>query len=244
MTRVIITGSKGRMGQALLSCAERMEDIEVAGAVDQGDSLATLMEDADGIVDFSVHDATEGIAQLCSQHGKFLVVGTTGHSAEEKAAVQAHAKTIPLVIASNYSTGVNTLFWLTRKAAEALGPSFDIEVVEMHHRNKTDAPSGTARTLGEILAEARRASLDTVARHGRSGIVGARTDAEIGMHALRGGEVVGDHTVIFAGQGERVELTHKASSRDTFASGALRAAAWVADKPAGLYSMQDVLGLR
>ena len=151
---------------------------------------------------------------------------------------------IPIVWASNYSTGVNTLFWLTRKATEILGTDFDLEVVEMHHRMKRDAPSGTAMTLAEILSEARGVSLQDQLKHGREGIVGARTKDEIGMHSLRGGDVVGDHTVIYANDGERLELTHKASSRDTFANGALRAAAWVVHQPPGLYSMQDVLGLK
>jgi 4-hydroxy-tetrahydrodipicolinate reductase len=149
-----------------------------------------------------------------------------------------------MVWASNYSTGVNTLFWLTRKAAEILGPGYDLEVVEMHHRLKKDAPSGTAVTLAEILAETRHEQLREVIRHGRVGIVGERTSAEIGMHSLRGGDVVGDHTVIFAANGERLELTHKASSRETFANGALRAAQWVVNQKPGLYNMQDVLGLK
>jgi 4-hydroxy-tetrahydrodipicolinate reductase len=139
---------------------------------------------------------------------------------------------------------VNTLFWLTRKAAEILGPGFDLEIVEMHHRLKRDAPSGTAKTLAEILAAVRKQQLDKVARHGRAGIVGERTAEEIGMHSVRGGDVVGDHTVIFAGVGERVELTHKASTRETFANGALRAAQWVVKQKPGLYDMQDVLGLK
>jgi 4-hydroxy-tetrahydrodipicolinate reductase len=149
-----------------------------------------------------------------------------------------------MVWASNFSTGVNALFWLTRKAAEILGPGFDLEIVEMHHRLKKDAPSGTAKTLAEILAAARRNRLDKVARHGRVGIVGERTAAEIGIHSVRGGDVVGDHTVIFAGPGERVELTHKSSSRETFANGALRAAQWVVKQKPGIYDMQDVLGLK
>ena len=148
------------------------------------------------------------------------------------------------MLASNYSTGVNTLFWLTRKAAEILGPSYDLEVVEMHHRLKKDAPSGTAKSLAEILADVRHQQLAKVARHGRAGIVGERTAEEIGMHSIRGGDVVGDHTVIFAANGERVELTHKASSRDTFANGALRAALWIVKQKPGLYDMQDVLGLK
>ena len=148
------------------------------------------------------------------------------------------------MLASNFSTGVNTLFWLTRKAAEILGPAYDLEIVEMHHRLKRDAPSGTAKTLAEILAEVRRQQLEKVARHGRAGIVGERTDEEIGIHSVRGGDVVGDHTVIFAGPGERLELTHKASSRDTFADGALRAAQWAVKQRPGLYDMRHVLGLR
>lgn len=244
MTRIIITGAKGRMGQALLSCAGRMPDIEVVGAVDQGDDLNAVIPHCDGVIDFSFHSVTAGVAELCARHGRFLVIGTTGHTEAERTQIMSLKAKMAIVMASNYSTGVNTLFWLTRKAAEILGPAFDLEVVEMHHRMKKDAPSGTARTLGEILAGVRRQQLDAVVRHGRSGLVGERTDAEIGMHSLRGGDVVGDHTVVFATQGERLELTHRASSRDTFANGALRAALWVAGRNPGLYSMQDVLGLQ
>jgi 4-hydroxy-tetrahydrodipicolinate reductase len=173
-----------------------------------------------------------------------LVIGTTGHREEEQKAIRAVCAPIPVVWATNFSTGVNTLFWLNRKAAEILGPNFDLEVVEMHHRTKKDAPSGTATTLLEILADVRKLQLDEALRHGRHGITGGRTSTEIGIHALRGGDVVGDHTVIFAAQGERVELTHKASSRDTFANGALRAAQWVVGRAPAIYDMQDVLGLR
>jgi len=172
------------------------------------------------------------------------VVGTTGHSAEDRAQIVECGSVIPLVLSSNYSTGVNTLFWLTRKAAEILGPGYDLEVVEMHHRMKKDAPSGTARSLAEILATVRQQQLPNVARHGREGIVGERTATEIGIHSMRGGDVVGDHTVVFATHGERVELTHKASSRDTFANGALRAAVWAVSQKPGVYDMQDVLGLK
>jgi 4-hydroxy-tetrahydrodipicolinate reductase len=149
-----------------------------------------------------------------------------------------------MVWSSNFSTGVNALFWLTRQAAEILGPDYDLEIVEMHHRLKKDAPSGTAKTLAQILAEVRQQQLDKVVRHGREGMVGERTASEIGVHSVRGGDVVGDHTVIFATTGERLELTHKASSRETFAGGALRAALWVIGKAPGLYDMQDVLGLK
>ena len=244
MTKVIITGSKGRMGQALIACAAHIPGLEIVGQVDQGDALADVIGKGDVVIDFSFHAATAGVAELCVKHGKALVIGTTGHKDEEKAAMRAHAARIPTVWASNYSTGVNTLFWLTRKAAEILGPDFDLEVLEMHHRLKKDAPSGTATTLLEILGDARKLQLKEALRHGREGIVGERTNSEIGIHAIRGGDVVGDHTVIFAANGERVELTHKASSRDTFANGALRAAQWVVKQKPGLYDMQDVLGLK
>jgi 4-hydroxy-tetrahydrodipicolinate reductase len=173
-----------------------------------------------------------------------MVIGTTGHSEAERQEVKSVAEQIPVVWSANYSTGVNALFWLTRKAAEILGPGFDLEIVEMHHRLKKDAPSGTAATLAQILAKARGQNLHDAARHGRQGLVGERTTGEIGIHSLRGGDVVGDHTVIFASPGERLELMHKASSRDTFALGALRAAQWVVGRKPGLYDMQDVLELR
>ena len=244
MTRVIITGSKGRMGKALIACAPNHRELEVAGQIDQGDDLAVIIARCDVVIDFSSHSATAAIADLCAQHGKALVVGTTGHDDAEKSRITHHASRIPMVLSSNYSTGVNTLFWLTRKAAEILGPSYDLEVLEMHHRLKKDAPSGTAKSLAEILASVRQSQLSKVARHGREGIVGERTGEEIGIHSIRGGDVVGDHTVVFATNGERVELTHKASSRDTFANGALRAALWVVKQKPGLYDMQDVLGLK
>jgi len=244
MTKTIIAGAKGRMGQALVSCAKNFRDLEVVAQVDKGDDLSAVIGRADVVIDFSDHAATAGIVDLCARHQKAVVIGTTGHAKEEQAAILALKTKVPIVWASNFSTGVNTLFWLTRKAAEILGPDFDLEVVEMHHRMKKDAPSGTAKTLAEILAEVRKQSLDQAARHGREGIVGARTSTEIGIHSVRGGDVVGDHTVIFANNGERLELTHKASSRDTFANGALRAALWVVGKKSGLYDMQDVLGLK
>ena len=244
MTRVIITGSKGRMGEALIARAKSMPDVEIAGQIDQGDDLGAVIGRGDVVVDFSLHSATPGIAELCAKHRKALVVGTTGHSEKEKSAIANRQSAIPIVWSSNFSTGVNTLFWLTRKAAEILGPEFDLEIVEMHHRMKKDAPSGTAKSLAEILADVRKQQLDKVARHGRVGIVGERTAAEIGIHSLRGGDVVGDHTVIFANAGERLELTHKAASRETFATGALRAAQWAVKQKPGWYDMQDVLGLK
>ena len=232
------------MGRTLAACAPNHREIEIVGQIDQGDDLAVVIGQCDVVIDFSLHSATPGIAQLCAKHQKALVIGTTGHSDAEQSTIRNLQSAIPIVWSSNYSTGVNTLFWLTRKAAEILGPGFDLEVVEMHHRLKKDAPSGTAKSLAEILADVRKQQLANVARHGREGIVGERTSEEIGIHSVRGGDVVGDHTVIFAANGERVELTHKASSRDTFANGALRAALWAVQQPPGLYDMQDMLGLK
>src|SRR6185503_13468171 len=182
MTRVVIVGYKGRMGQAVLSCAALHTDLEVVGQVDQGDDLQSVITRADVLIDFSFHDATVGVAELCVPHQKALVIGTTGHDDAEKARITKAKSHIPIVWASNYSTGVNALFWLTRKAAEILGPDFDLEVVEMHHRMKKDAPGGTATTLAEMRAEARKQQPGKVIRHGRQGIVGERTPAEIGMH--------------------------------------------------------------
>lgn len=244
MTRILITGAKGRMGKVLLACAPLHPELEVAAQVDIGDDLHAAIDRCDVVVDFSAHQATSALSTLCAKHRKALVIGTTGHSHEERSAIVHHASAIPMVMTSNYSTGVNTLFWLTRKAAEILGPDFDVEVVEMHHRFKKDAPSGTAKALAEVLAKVRGLQLEEAARHGREGIVGERTPEEIGIHSVRGGDVVGDHTVMFATLGERLELTHKASSRETFAHGALRAAAWVVKQKPGLYSMMDVLGLK
>jgi 4-hydroxy-tetrahydrodipicolinate reductase len=242
--RIIITGSKGRMGRALVACAARFPEIEVAAQVDAGDNLDDFIDKGDVVLDFSSHSATPSIAALCAARGKAMVIGTTGHSEAGRSQIVGFTSKIPIVLSSNFSTGVNMLFWLTRKAAEILGPGFDLEVIEMHHRLKKDAPSGTAATLAEILAEARKLPLPKALRHGRAGIVGERTAGEIGMHSLRGGDVVGDHTVIFAANGERLELSHKAASRDTFADGALRAAQWVVKQKPGLYDMQDVLGLK
>lgn len=232
------------MGQALISCAALDSSLTVVAALDAGDDLAAALPGCDAMIDFTHADNTASVAAACVQAGKILVIGTTGQDDATRAAISRAAATIPVVFAPNFSVGVNTLFWLTRKATEILGPDFDLEVVEMHHRLKKDAPSGTARRLAEILAEVRDLQYDKDVRHGREGMVGERTKTEIGMHAVRGGDVVGDHTVIYANVGERIELTHKASSRDTFAKGALRAAQWASRQPAGLYDMQDVLGLK
>ncbi len=243
MPSLLITGCKGRMGQALILAAQS-QSVPVAATIDLGDDFPAALAKADTVIDFTSHHFADQLLSECLKQNKRLVIGTTGHTNEQLAAIREASKTLPIVFASNYSVGVNTLFWLTRKAAELLGPDFDLEVVEMHHRHKKDSPSGTARTLVEILADVRGLQYDNDTRHGRFGDVGARTNKEIGLHAVRGGDVVGDHTVIFANTGERVELTHKASSRDTFANGAVRAAAWLATQKPGLYNMQDVLGLK
>jgi 4-hydroxy-tetrahydrodipicolinate reductase len=242
--RVVIVGSKGRMGEALLRLAAADPGLELAGGVDRGDDLDAAIGRADVLIEFAQHALSPSLAEKAAAQGNALVIGTTGHTDAERQAISAAAARIPLVFAPNFSVGVNLLFHLTRLAAETLDESFDREVVEMHHRHKLDAPSGTARRLGEILAKAAGGSYDDLVLHGRHGDVGARPRRVIGMHALRGGDVVGDHTVTFAADGERLELTHRASSRDTFASGALRAARWAVTQKPGLYSMQDVLGLK
>jgi len=243
-TRIVIVGSRGRMGEALLRLAGQDPKLELVGGINKGDNVLDVIDRCDALIEFAHHSLSADLAKTAADHGKALVVGTTGHTDEERKTVHAEAKRIPIVFAPNYSIGVNLLFYLTQIAAETLGENYDQEVVEMHHRLKIDSPSGTARRLAEILAKADGGTYEELTKHGRHGDVGARPKREIGMHALRGGDVVGDHTVHFANIGERIELTHRASSRDTFASGALRAAQWVRTQKPGLYTMQDVLGFK
>ncbi len=238
---ILITGISGRMGQAVKAAVELNPETTATATHDAGEDIQSALSAADCAIDFSFHGFTPELLAAAVAQGKPLVIGTTGHTPEEKAAIASASQQIPIVFASNYSVGVNTLFWLTRKATAIL-KDYDIEITEMHHHHKLDAPSGTARTLAEIVCEETGLSYEEDVMHGRNGLVGARPQRQIGMHSLRGGDVVGDHTVMFATDGERVELTHKASSRMTFAQGAVRAALWLAGKPAGLYSMQDVLG--
>ena len=221
---VIICGAKGRMGRALVAAASGDPELRLAGEIDQGDDLTKLIGAGDVVIDFSVPEATAAIAKIAANHQKALVIGTTGHSDAEKNAVRALAKSIPIVWSANFSTGVNTLFWITQKVAEIVGPGWEAEVVETHHTAKKDAPSGTARKLQEILKRVR--------------------GKDAPAHALRIGDVVGDHTVTFGTAGERIELTHRAGNRESFARGALRAAKWAATQKPGLYDMQDVLRLR
>jgi 4-hydroxy-tetrahydrodipicolinate reductase len=222
--KIIICGSKGRMGQTLIACAKTDPELQLVGEIDLGDELSKIVAGGDAIVDFSAHEATVAIAKLAAQHKKALVIGATGHTDAERQAVREAVKSIPCVWASNFSTGVNALFWITAKVAEIVGPNWEAEIVETHHTAKKDAPSGTAKTLQGILKKIR----------GR----------DVPAHALRMGDVVGNHTVTFGTAGESIELTHRAGSRETFARGALRAAKWAVNQKPGLYDMQDVLGLR
>ena len=246
MLKILVTGCKGRMGQAVTDCVNQDPDTEVGSGIDLGCSLEGGLSQCETVIDFTLPSFTRELVESCVESKKSLVMGTTGHDDDLLALIDEASKSIPIVHAPNFSVGVNTLFWLTRKATEILGKGFDLEVIEMHHRHKKDSPSGTARRLAEILAEARQVSYDKDTRHGRFGDVGARTEDEIGVHAVRGGDVVGDHTVVYASDGERVELTHKASSRYTFANGSVRAAKWIQEEglTSGLFDMQDVLGLK
>lgn len=264
--RIGITGCGGRMGQMVLHTVLTTEGVSVSGGVERADHAAlgrdlgalvgaaplglalandaeALFAGSDAVIDFTTPDATAAHAKLAAHHGAALICGTTGLAAAEREALAAAARAVPVVYAANMSVGVNLLIGLTRRVAALLGQDYDIEIVEMHHRHKTDAPSGTALALGAAAADGRRVSLDSVAVRSRDGRIGARAAGTIGFATLRGGDVVGEHTVIFAGEGERIELTHKASSRAVFARGAVRAAQWTAGRPAGLYGMDDVLGL-
>ncbi|MDX2109881.1 MAG: 4-hydroxy-tetrahydrodipicolinate reductase [Verrucomicrobiota bacterium] len=240
--KVLMNGALGRMGQAIIARA-KSQGVSVIG-IDKGDDPAAYLDDCDVVIDFSHHTVTPVLAGLAAARGKAMVVGTTGHTEEEKATIRKAAETIPMVWAGNYSIGVNLLFHLTELAAKIL-PSADYaaEIVELHHRLKIDAPSGTAVNLLEAIERSRPTPKEAI-RYGREGITGARTEAEIAIHAVRGGDVVGEHTVYFFGDGERVELTHRATNRAIFASGALTAAQWVTGKAPGIYSMQNVLGFK
>lgn len=221
--RVMLIGAKGRMGKAVRELAQNDPQFQIAAQCDLGDSIEPAMKNCDVAIDFSQADSIDEICRAASGHGKSLVIGTTGHSQQQRKTIEETARSVPIVLASNFSVGVNVLFWLTQKAAELLGSAFNPEIVETHHTTKKDAPSGTAKTLGEILK--------------------AVQSREISIQSIREGDVVGEHTVIFSGLGERLELTHRAANREIFAIGALRAAKWVVHQAPGLYSMQHVLGL-
>jgi 4-hydroxy-tetrahydrodipicolinate reductase len=221
--RVLLIGAAGRMGRTVVELAGNDLEIEVTAQCDLGDAIEPAMKNCDVAIDFSQADSIAEICRAASQHGKSLVIGTTGHSQRQRKTIEETAHSVPIVLASNFSVGVNVLFWLTQKAAELLGADFNPEIVETHHKMKKDAPSGTAKTLDNILTAVR--------------------NSEIPIQSIREGDIVGEHAVIFRGPGESLELTHRASNRGIFALGALRAAKWIINKPPGLYSMQDVLGL-
>lgn len=266
MVKVIVIGAAGRMGMHLVANSLLDPNIHLVGAIeakgshrvgdDVGlvagmkehrllitDSLENIANQGDVIIDFTNPAVTVANLEVAAKNGKAAVVGSTGHSEEQKRAIESIAKKIPVVMSSNMSVGVNVMWKMIADAVKALGPSYDIEVLEMHHRLKKDAPSGTAMTTAEVLAKAAGRDLKKDAVYHREGLIGERKAGEIGIQTLRGGDVVGDHTVFFAGMGERLEVTHRATSRDTFAQGALRAAQWVVRQKPGLYSMRDVLGL-
>ena len=220
---MLLIGAAGRMGKTVREVAQNDPEIQIAGLCDLGDSIELAMKNCEVAIDFSQADSIDEIGRAASQHGKSLVIGTTGHSQQQRKIIEETAHSVPIVLASNFSVGVNVLFWVTQKAAKLLGSDFNPEIVETHHKMKKDAPSGTAKTLAELLKGVR--------------------NSEIPIQSIRAGDVVGEHTVIFSGPGECLELTHRAANRGIFALGALLAAKWIINKPPGLYSMQDVLGL-
>ena len=264
---IAVAGAGGRMGRALLGAAEANPGSRLAGALvragstlegaDAGElagftrgrvsltsDLATACRGAEALIDFTSPQATMAHAQYCREHNLSLVIGTTGFTRVQLAELDAHALHIPICTAANFSTGVNLCFKLLETAAQVMGNDADIEIVEAHHRHKVDSPSGTAVRMGEVVAKVLGRDLDRVALYGREGQMGARQRDTIGFATVRGGDVVGDHTVMFMADGERVEITHKSSSRDGYARGAVRAALWLQSQPPGHYDMQDVLGLR
>jgi len=261
--KLAINGACGRMGRYVISGASANDKFKIVSAIDSADNPMkgrdagavagidaigveisdTLTAQADVMIDFSIPDASMERLEECKSSGVAMVIATTGLTAADEEKIEQASQTIPILKAANMSLGINYLLKLAAQSARALGESFDIEIVEMHHKHKKDSPSGTALALGRSIADALGEDLSEIAEHGREGIVGERKCGKIGFHAVRGGDVVGDHTVIYAGQGERIELTHKATSREVFAQGALRAAAFLAGREPGLYTMSQVLGL-
>lgn len=263
--RVAIAGASGRMGHMLIEAVVRADDLSLAGALDVAGSpalgqdaaaflgqpqgvlitadLDAALAGADVLIDFTRPEGTLAHLAACRRHGVKAVIGTTGFTAAQKAEIASHAEHTAVVLAPNMSVGVNVVMKLLDMAARALNQGYDIEVIEAHHRHKVDAPSGTALQMGEVLAQALGRKLDDCAVYAREGVTGERDPSTIGFSAIRGGDIVGDHTVLFAGTGERIEITHKSSSRATYAQGSLRAARFLADKPRGLFDMNAVLGL-
>jgi 4-hydroxy-tetrahydrodipicolinate reductase len=267
MQRIAVMGAAGRMGKTLIEAVQLVDGASLSAAVDRADSslvgadvgelvaqgkiginlsgdLVAVLDQFDVLIDFTHPSVTLNNLAVCRQAGKAMVIGTTGFSPEEKQLLTDAGKQIPIVFAANFSVGVNLCLKLLDTAARVLGDDVDIEIIEAHHRHKVDAPSGTALRMGEVVANALGRDLHKVAVYGREGQTGARERETIGFATVRAGDVVGDHTVLFAADGERVEITHKASSRMTFAKGAVRAALWLQQREPGLYDMQDVLGLK
>ena len=267
MIKAIVAGAGGRMGGRIVTMINEADGIALGGAFEHPESpavgkdaglvaglpelgvtiapsLADVIDRGDVIIDFTFHEATVRHAALAADAGRPMVIGTTGFSADELETIKEYAHRFPCVLAPNMSVGVNLLYKLVAMAAEVLGDDYDVEIVEAHHRMKKDAPSGTALQLGRVAAQALGRDLERVGVFERSGIIGERSKEEIGIQTVRAGDIVGEHTVLFGGIGERVEIVHKASSRDTFAKGAVRAAKWIVTKDAGFYDMQDVLGLK
>lgn len=261
-----VIGAGGRMGRMLIEAVQDNPQTSLSAAIErQGsslvgadagevaaigrldiqivDDLTAVIDDIDVLIDFSLPDATEQNMQICAEHQVAMVIGTTGFSTQQEQVLTEASKHTAIVYAGNYSTGVNLSLKLLNMAAKAFGTDADVEIIEAHHKHKIDAPSGTAYMMAEAVAEARGQNLKDVAIYGREGQTGARETGTIGIHAIRGGEIVGDHTVMFIADGEVVEITHKARARMTFAAGAIRAATWVIQQKAGQYNMQDVLGL-
>lgn len=266
MIRCAVTGACGRMGRAVIRAVTEAEGMELAGATEQrghagigsdvGDLLGTgtsgiaivdkltiITPPPDVIIDFTAPESALEHMEWAASRGTAAVIGTTGLSSAQTTRIKELARSIPCVCSPNMSVGINLMFTLIDRVARILSDRYDIEIIEAHHRLKKDAPSGTAVTMAQILAEVMHRDLESVAVHQRKGLVGARRRDEIGIQVIRAGDIVGDHTVLFAGEGERLEITHRAHSRDTFAAGAVRAAAWVTGQPPGLYDMRDVLGL-
>ena len=243
MTRIAINGSKGKMGQALIEAINSSSQSDFGAGFDKGDNLKDSLDDFDVLIDFSRPEASLNALSTCKETGKAMVIGTTGFSDSELNLINQASKEIPIVFAPNMSVGVNLTLKILETSAKVIGPDSSIEIIEAHHRYKVDSPSGTALKMGEVVANALGRSLSECAIYGREGIEEPRDLNTIGFSSIRGGDVVGEHTVTFFMDGERVEITHKASSRMIYANGAVRAANWLSDKPSGLYSMQDVLEL-
>ncbi len=267
MIKAIVVGAAGKMGRMVVNAIQNSEEITCVGAVEAGghpaigqdagaaaglgelgvrieDNLQSVIKKGDVVIDFTAAEASLGNMEIAAQHHKPMVVGSTGFSSQQLEKVKKLTKEFPCCLAPNMSVGVNLMFKIVEEVAEILGGDYDVEIIEAHHRMKKDAPSGTALRLGEVIARGLGRKWEEVGVYGRKGLIGERSRAEIGMQVIRAGDIVGEHTVLFGGMGERIEVTHRAHTRDTFAQGAVRAATWVVNQKPGLYDMGDVLGIK